>query len=90
MRKRKPINRRKVVLAKRAASAMASVVDLAAALGIGKNAAYGLVQAGLVPSMRFGRRYLIPRTVIARIIAGEMPAAKAPAPAAADGLGAPS
>jgi excisionase family DNA binding protein len=64
-----------VVLAKRAASAMASVEDLAAALGIGRNAAYGLVQAGLVPSVRFGRRYLIPHTVIARIVAGEMPAA---------------
>ena len=76
---RKPIKRRNgrraVVLAKRAASQMASVEDLAAQLGIGRNAAYGLVQAGLVPSVRFGRRYLIPRTVIARIVAGEMPAA---------------
>jgi excisionase family DNA binding protein len=74
MPKRKPASRRKV-LARRAASAMASVEDLAAALGIGRNAAYGLVQAEIVPSVRFGRRYLIPRTAIARIVAGEMPSA---------------
>jgi excisionase family DNA binding protein len=84
MRKRKPSRRRKVVLANRAASAMASVEELGAALGIGKNCAYGLVQAGLVTSVRFGRRYLIPRTVIAQIVAGETPAAvkRCPAPGA--------
>jgi excisionase family DNA binding protein len=80
MRKKPIKHRRAVVVAKRAASAMASVAELAAALGIGRNASYGLVQAGLVPSVRFGRRYLIPRVVIARIVAGEMPAAVKPRP----------
>jgi excisionase family DNA binding protein len=69
--KRRP-GRAEVVRARRAASKMASVEDLAADLGIGLNLAYSLVQAGVVPSMRLGRRYLIPRPVIAKIVSGEM------------------
>jgi excisionase family DNA binding protein len=51
---------------------MASVEDLAADLGIGKNLAYALVQEGIVPAMKLGRRYLIPRPIIAKIVSGEM------------------
>jgi hypothetical protein len=62
----------KKVRAKRAASAMATVEDLATELGIGLNQAYALVQMKVVPAMRVDRRYLIPRTVIAKIASGEM------------------
>jgi excisionase family DNA binding protein len=71
-KKRRP-SRGEKVRAKRAASQMGTVEDLAAALGIGRNAAYGLVQTKVVPSVRYGRRWLIPRTIIARIVAGEAP-----------------
>src|SRR5262249_26141965 len=57
------------VRAKRAASAMASVRDLADALGIGLNQAYELVKTNQVQALRFEnqRRYLIPRAEIARL-----------------------
>jgi excisionase family DNA binding protein len=54
---------------------MASVEELAAALGIGRNQAYEAVASGKIPSLRFGRRYLIARATIARLLAGEFPAA---------------
>jgi excisionase family DNA binding protein len=57
--------------AKRAASAMATVEDLAAELGIGRNQAYALVQTKIVPAMRFGRRWLIPRAAIAKMVSGD-------------------
>jgi excisionase family DNA binding protein len=56
---------------KRAAAAMATVEDLAAQLGIGRNQAYGLVKAKVVPAMRVGRRWLIPRAAIERMVSGE-------------------
>jgi excisionase family DNA binding protein len=68
--KRRP-GRSEVVRAKRAAAAMATVEDLAAQLGIGRNQAYALVQMKMVPAMRFGRRWLIPRAAIARMVSGE-------------------
>ena len=68
------------VRAKRAASAMATVQDLAAALGIGLNQAYELVKTGQVQALRFEnqRRYLIPRAEIARLTGASV----APAPPA--------
>ena len=68
--------RRHLVRAKRAASAMATVEELAAVLGCGRNQAYRMLQGKngeppQVPSLRFGRRYLIPRAVIAKLINGE-------------------
>jgi len=76
--KRRP-GRIDAVRAKRAASQMATVDDLAAVLGIGRNAAYGLVQTKAVPALRYGRRYLIPRAVIAKIVNGEPFATPRPA-----------
>jgi hypothetical protein len=85
MSKHKPGRKRKLrpgrsekVHAKRKASAMATVEDLADALGIGLNAAYVLVKSGQVQSLRFegSRRFLIPRAEIARLTGA------APAPAA--------
>lgn len=75
--KKKRPGRAEMVRARRAASAMATVEELAAALGIGRNQAYELVngkdgEPPKVPAMRFGRRYLIPRAVIAKIVSGEM------------------
>jgi excisionase family DNA binding protein len=71
-RKKKRPGRGEAIRAKRAASAMATVEDLAAELGIGRNQAYALVQMKAVPSVRAGRRYLIPRSVLAKIASGEM------------------
>jgi excisionase family DNA binding protein len=65
--------RREVVAARRKASAMATVEDLAAALGVGKNMAYELVQRDKLPGViRIRRRYLIPRVIITRLINGEI------------------
>jgi excisionase family DNA binding protein len=64
--------RREVVRARRAASAMATVEDLARALGIGRNQAYELVQQRKIAAMRFGRRWLIPRATIAKLVSGEV------------------
>jgi excisionase family DNA binding protein len=50
---------------------MATVEDLAAELGIGRNQAYALVRMKVVPAMRFGRRWLIPRAAIAKMVSGE-------------------
>jgi excisionase family DNA binding protein len=66
--KRRP-GRSEKVRAKRKASAMATIEDLADVLGIGLNAAYVLVKSGQVYSVRFegSRRFLIPRAEIARL-----------------------
>lgn len=57
---------------RRQMAGMASVDDLARALGIGRNQAYGFVQSGRIPALRIGRRWLIARPVIARILSGEL------------------
>jgi excisionase family DNA binding protein len=59
---------------KRAAGGMASVEELALALGIGRNQAYEAVKEGKIKSLRFGRRYLIARATIAKLLAGDFPA----------------
>ena len=41
-----------------------TVLELAAVLRIGKNAAYALVRDGAVSSVRIGRKYLIPKNRI--------------------------
>jgi excisionase family DNA binding protein len=64
-----------VVRAKRNASAMATVEDLCQQLGIGRNQGYELVHTKVIPSLRIGRRYLIPRAVIAKLTSGEFPPA---------------
>src|SRR5262245_33605190 len=64
--------RRAKVAAKRAAATVATVEDLAAELGIGLNQAYALVQMKVIPAMRVGRRWLIPRAAIAKLASGEI------------------
>jgi excisionase family DNA binding protein len=51
---------------------MASVDELAEALGIGRNQAYEAVQSGQIPASRIGRRWLIARPIIKRIVSGEL------------------
>jgi excisionase family DNA binding protein len=38
-----------------------TVMEMAGVLRIGKNAAYALVRDGTVPSVRVGRKYLVPK-----------------------------
>ena len=38
-----------------------NVAEMAAALRIGKNNAYKLLQDGIIPSRKVGRKYLIPK-----------------------------
>jgi hypothetical protein len=77
--------RKEMVRARRAASKMTTVEELAAVLGIGRNLARELVtgkkgdpdkgtpdEPSKVPSLRFGRRYLIPRIVIDKLVGGEL------------------
>jgi excisionase family DNA binding protein len=69
---RRPERRAKVA-AKRKASAMATVDDLAAELGIGRNMAYELVQKDKLPGvLRIRRRYLIPRAILTKLVNGEI------------------
>jgi excisionase family DNA binding protein len=52
---------------------MATVEDFAAALGVGRNVAYEVISDGRVPGViRFGRRYLIPRAIITKLVNGEI------------------
>jgi len=83
-RKQRRPGRHKKVVAKRAASGMATVEDLAAELGIGRNLAYELVVEGKIKAARFGRRWLIPRATIGKILSGEITPVFAPTTAAAD------
>ena len=63
--------KRELVAAKRQAADVLSVEDVAARLGIGRNQAYAAVQLGHIPAVRFGRRWLIPRAVLDRILSGQ-------------------
>ena len=63
--------------AKRKEAAMASVEELAAVLGVGLNQTYVALQMGQIPAMRFGRRWLISRKTIDRIVNGEVVASPA-------------
>jgi excisionase family DNA binding protein len=61
-------HKKKLVAAKRAASDMITVDDLAVRLGIGRNQAYEAVQQGKIPALRFGRRWLIPKAAFDRML----------------------
>jgi excisionase family DNA binding protein len=55
--------------AKHVAADTLSVEDAAVRLGIGRNQAYEAVKAGTIPSLRVGRRWLIPRAALDRLLA---------------------
>jgi excisionase family DNA binding protein len=65
------MDRRRRIAAKRAAADVISLEEVAARLGIGRNQAYEAVQAGKIPALRFGRRWLIPRAAFERMLSGE-------------------
>ncbi len=46
-----------------------SVAEAAAILGIGKSAAYEAVHSGDIPSIRVGRRWLVPRAALDQMLA---------------------
>ena len=46
-----------------------SVVKVAALLGIGRSKAYELVRSGTIPSLRLGRRIVIPKLALSRFLA---------------------
>ena len=48
-----------------------TVEEVAQLLRIGRNTAYECVRQGSIPSVRLGRRILIPRVALERILEGE-------------------
>lgn len=48
-----------------------TVAEAAERLGIGRNAAYEAARVGLIPSIRIGKRVLIPIAAFERMLQGE-------------------
>lgn len=48
-----------------------TVYEAALQLGVGRNAAYDAVKRGEIPSIRIGRRLLVPVAALERMLAGE-------------------
>jgi excisionase family DNA binding protein len=57
---------------KRAGADTITVEDVANRLGIGRNQAYETVKKGKIPAIQFGRRWLIARATVDRILSGEI------------------
>jgi excisionase family DNA binding protein len=47
-----------------------TVPETARVLGIGRNSAYEAVRTGEIPSLKIGRRVLVPRLAVERLLAG--------------------
>jgi excisionase family DNA binding protein len=45
-----------------------TVEEAATAIGIGRNLAYEGVKAGTIPSIRVGRRLVVPKAALARLL----------------------
>jgi excisionase family DNA binding protein len=56
-----------------------SVETAARILGIGRGAAYEGVRRGEIPSIRVGRRIVVPRAALERLLTSGTPAAAVPA-----------
>ena len=50
-----------------------SVPEAAEMLGLSKNFTYGLVNQGLLPVIKFGKRKLIPRAALVKMLEGGAP-----------------
>lgn len=50
-----------------------SVEEAALALGIGRTTAYMAIRRGELPCLRIGRRVVVPRDAIERLLAGDTP-----------------
>jgi excisionase family DNA binding protein len=48
-----------------------TIPEAAKRLGIGRSAAYAACKAGVLPSIKIGRRCLVPRAALERFLAGE-------------------
>ena len=48
-----------------------TVEEVMKVLGIGRRAAYAGVRSGQIPSIRVGRRFLVPVTFVERMLVGE-------------------
>ena len=46
-----------------------SVLEVAALLGIGRSKAYELARSGTIPSLRLGRRIVVPKFALSRVLA---------------------
>ena len=46
-----------------------SVTEMADLLGIGRSKAYELVRSGTIPSLRLGRRIVVPKLALSRFLA---------------------
>ena len=46
-----------------------SVTEIGELLGIGRSKAYELVRSGTIPSLRLGRRIVIPKLALSRLLA---------------------
>jgi len=65
--------RRRVRRAGRTTDDVVTVEDLALKLGIGRNQAYEVVASGQISGVfRIGRRWLIPRLALDRLLSGEI------------------
>jgi excisionase family DNA binding protein len=47
-----------------------TVEETAKALGVGRTTAYELVRTGQIPSLRLGRRLVIPRAALMKLLEG--------------------
>jgi excisionase family DNA binding protein len=52
-----------------------TIEEAAALLGIGRNSAYQAVASGQLPVIRIGRRLLVPRAALQRLLADAPPSA---------------
>ena len=52
-----------------------TVEEVMKVLGIGRRAAYAGVRSGQIPSIRVGRRFLVPVTFVERMLVGEQSSA---------------
>ena len=53
-----------------------SVEECAKRLGIGRNSAYEAVARGEIPIIRVGKRLLVPKAQLDKLLAGETPSVK--------------
>jgi len=47
-----------------------TVFEAAKLLRLGKNATYEAIRRGIIPSLRIGRRIVVPKTALERLLAG--------------------
>jgi len=53
-----------------AAKPTLTVDEVGSVLGLGKSATYEAIRRGVVPSLRFGRRVVVPTAGLVRVLAG--------------------